>query len=1003
MPDGHCFTYYTKWYGDAPHLARTARRNLTYATRNLLFVSHANGSQQSAQMEELVELQKAMPQRDGRFLTEIVQINEWRDQKGDAAYALLRASTIELLRKHRPLTSNATRLYLIAFNYLLEPFVNPEMTNPVAVTCSVYIGEGILVLWETYVLDCLKLDKDLFLPSYQAMRTAHAMAHAAVTHSEDVFLNYRHRLDERWSQAALRGANTFSLEGLHSEARTGSVSKSTDQNWTPRKWVELCTKLQQIRDKRLAVADHGWKVRAARNVQRSDKISSLVDVIGWSRLPTSSFFSLACGRDGYHPPDSWTDFVNDVTWGKRSGQNIARELVEAEVPEMANQLKAKGRWPRWWTEGEDGADGAGWCKPESLRSASVKLATGDATLRPIRPVGADGLKLSAVAEKKLKKADAKAEAERKKHVAVHSYTSNAQDESAAFVRGHAPVADARLSIEAMATKSRTDREQLIEMLNKSGPGSIAHKDLAPLLTGMKLLGPQGEFLNTACQLNIHQAKDKVHAGRDRRFWVYKTAEEWLAADAASVHDCCIGSLVLIKSGMMNIGLARVVRLGTLKNTLQKGERAVQKSMTLEPGVPNKQYFKLEICAAEEVEDEEGNVVISFRSSGYQLADCDGARTVRMVARSSLHPIDGTVYATMSRDEAIELRSLPGESNMRTWLTQAEISGYQPLEAELCVPDSSLCFMCHQGWADESTGTLLPCKGTCARAFHLGCYPNFEGQVCGKCSGKDCDICCICKSDVSEPCKSSDYFTGEMVQCEGGCLRWWHQRCHSPPILDSVALVADATFVCAACGATDTPPSLPIPLPTTSPRAPPLVEGMAADPPPTAPATAGSATGPVGSSPAAIPRSMPEGAIQLDMTYGEGGKLGFSVTARNIVDGVHSGGAAEKGGLKEGDLLIAVNGAQLIRGLRLVSVLPKGGQGTAVTLFVVRPMVPTPQQPEQSEPQEQQLGQRGERRKRARPDRLGGSTSLEGVRLGDGPRSHIQRLAGIFAGQTGDSL
>jgi predicted metalloprotease with PDZ domain len=137
-----------------------------------------------------------------------------------------------------------------------------------------------------------------------------------------------------------------------------------------------------------------------------------------------------------------------------------------------------------------------------------------------------------------------------------------------------------------------------------------------------------------------------------------------------------------------------------------------------------------------------------------------------------------------------------------------------------------------------------------------------------------------------------------------------------------------------------------------------------------------------------------------MTYGEGGKLGFSVTARNIVDGVHSGGAAEKGGLKEGDLLIAVNGAQLIRGLRLVSVLPKGGQGTAVTLFVVRPMVPTPQQPEQSEPQEQQLGQRGERRKRARPDRLGGSTSLEGVRLGAG---HIQRLAGIFAGQTGDSL
>ena len=96
----------------------------------------------------------------------------------------------------------------------------------------------------------------------QATRTAAAMAHAAVAHFLDVYLNYRHHLDDSWSQAALRGANTFPLEGLHSEGRTGSVSRTTDQNWTPRKWVELCTKLQQIRDKRLAVASQGWKVSA---------------------------------------------------------------------------------------------------------------------------------------------------------------------------------------------------------------------------------------------------------------------------------------------------------------------------------------------------------------------------------------------------------------------------------------------------------------------------------------------------------------------------------------------------------------------------------------------------------------------------------------------------------------------------------------------------------------------------------------------------------------------
>ena len=57
--------------------------------------------------------------------------------------------------------------------------------------------------------------------------------------------------------------------------------------------------LQQIRDKKLAVAFHGWKVRAARNVQRTDKITTLCDVDGWSVLPTSPFFSLQCGGDGY--------------------------------------------------------------------------------------------------------------------------------------------------------------------------------------------------------------------------------------------------------------------------------------------------------------------------------------------------------------------------------------------------------------------------------------------------------------------------------------------------------------------------------------------------------------------------------------------------------------------------------------------------------------------------------------------------------------------------------
>ena len=78
MLDGQHFDFFVKWYGDAPHLARSVRRNLAYESRTLLFVSLPSGVQVCAQMEELMELQRMMPQRDGRFLTEVWQINRWR-------------------------------------------------------------------------------------------------------------------------------------------------------------------------------------------------------------------------------------------------------------------------------------------------------------------------------------------------------------------------------------------------------------------------------------------------------------------------------------------------------------------------------------------------------------------------------------------------------------------------------------------------------------------------------------------------------------------------------------------------------------------------------------------------------------------------------------------------------------------------------------------------------------------------------------------------------------
>ena len=144
------------------------------------------------------------------------------------------------------------------------------------------------------------------------------------------------------------------------------------------------------------------------------------------------------------------------------------------------------------------------------------------------------------------------------------------------------------------------------------------------------------------------------------------------------------------------------------------------------------------------------------------------------------------------------------SQLRPWVTRGMIQGLQPLEAEVPLPDQSLCFQCHIGWSDDSTGPLLACKGSCNRAFHAGCRPGFDdNQHCTLCSGEDEVVCGVCRREWSDPSKQSDYYTGEMVVCDGGCNRAFHQSCHTPPISDA-AVASDEAFICTDCIANPSP-------------------------------------------------------------------------------------------------------------------------------------------------------------------------------------------------------
>jgi len=57
-------------------------------------------------------------------------------------------------------------------------------------------------------------------------------------------------------------------------------------------------------------------------------------------------------------------------------------------------------------------------------------------------------------------------------------------------------------------------------------GRVIHeRDVAAIARGTRMLGANGEMVNTTAALNAIQAKGLFDAARCRRFWVYKTEEE----------------------------------------------------------------------------------------------------------------------------------------------------------------------------------------------------------------------------------------------------------------------------------------------------------------------------------------------------------------------------------------------------------------------------------------------------------------------------------------------
>ena len=537
----------------------------------------------------------------------------------------------------------------------------------------------------------------------------------------------------------------------------------------------------------------------------------------------------------------------------------------------------------------------------------------------------------------------------------------------------------------MATRAQAEYASLKGLLDTaSGKVLDEHgQDITGLLKGSKLKDPDGRHQNTERVLNACQAKERVSKDRGRRFMLFANEEQRAAAELGS-HDCCRNSLLIARVGLCHLVLARVIRLKLLTGSSAESA-SLPKSFKLEPG-SKKQSFQLELLYPEAVsmpvgEDGAGVDILRFRTSGRMLPHCSAEKVVCKVPGTSLHPVKDTIYAVMDADSAMSFRMDKKAGGLKPWATLEHLTGARELEPDLQLPDDTVCFNCHEGWSDESLGPLLLCKGSCCRAFHTSCHAHFplDTQICGRCSGVDTDICVVCDHEWSDPSKDSDYYTGEMVGCDGLCGRWFHQTCHRPAISDA-QVKSKKPWKCSDCAAGRPAPS-PRPPPTSSADANSQAPTSTPNPPAASSAERSSA----------CPPTME--AIELVLTRGRAG-YGFRISNdHHEVEAVVEGGSAAVAGMQLHDRVIMVNGDTLLEGEALV-LQGRQSEGVRLTVTCHRKRAQAPAR----EP-----GVEAPAKRRRASAQLPGMCSYAGVRMANAPRNHVERMVDRFVTGTADSL
>ena len=805
------------WMAERLHAERNIRIGTDRPTSILVTCILPDNTQRVAALAELKIVANLIVATDtpysGTSLRNMYTIKQFRDQEGDAAFAFLTMSTMDIMVRTRGEASYPLLLYQLACMHILEVWVNPEFTRPYIMGAYLFTGKSLLDTFEAYV-KLHGLPADMSLLSHTTRRTLDTMAHTPIHHVLKMFRKHQDGaidLDAHWSQVAMHKINTKPLEGYHGTIRT------TGNGVTPTlgEWLCLVTNMI-LKINLLHRLKDNYKVdigasRNTRNEHQGKHVSfgvqpvpdSLRTLIGLAAICNTSVLRYgspcdpaACPLQHQVAVSTYAQLVEQFEAGCRHGLDINGPLIYKTLnPEAVEQFLE--------TNVHSFPVRKKWIRPRDMHI----VRTGDYAA----PVDFD------------------------------------LGGAAGCPRPSSPSTAQRSFAENLGTLHALC-ETISNISNPMGvcetvPVRAANGVVTQVPTNMAVMDNDGEWHGLNETLAVMQLQEWVSRDRGPRFWTGALPEHRALPPGHNVRH---GSLLAVTwpapvVAQQTLAIVRVTHILV--------GSAAPKSCTLDNKSSTVQAFRAEICVqlrGPQARGPPGGAC--FVATGRHYPGLLKASLVLHVV--ALQGCPHEVVATLEHEEYMAYTGTGA-----VFLDMSRLAVWKPLQdpaggivADAHGSEDQTCCRCTMGWWDDTTGILLQCQGLCQRFFHAECLEKPEslllGQMhdweCNKCAGRDTEVCDACGEEWFCADTDSAFYTGEMLQCEG-CHRWWHQTCHEPEV--NAADLKKTKWHCASCLATRLPkkrmPALRPPA-SAGPRKKPAVSGT---PPPQslAPVQAGPAS------------------------------------------------------------------------------------------------------------------------------------------------------------------